>query len=119
MSNGEKRENGNFLSKYCLKTFHNNSFINQIYSNNTFIKVKYTFSDSVQLLPGYITGDSSDLVQSKRDRCKVDFDDAFVQELIEKIETLTNEKSDISHQLLQANSSQEESNKKVNILSMF
>ena len=47
----------------------------------------------------------------------MDFDDAFVQELIDKIETLTTEKSDISHQLLQATSSQEESNQKVNILS--
>ena len=66
-----------------------------------------------------MAGDNSDVVKPKRDKSKVDFDDAFVQELIDKIETLTQEKSDISHQLLQANSSQEESSKKVNILRLF
>ena len=54
-------------------------------------------------------------MQPKKEKSKVDFDDAFVQELMDKIETLTKEKSDISHQLLIAKSSQEESNKKVKI----
>ena len=42
-----------------------------------------------------------------------DFDDAFVQELLDKIETITNEKSDVSKELIQAKSSKEESDRMV------
>ena len=59
------------------------------------------------------TTDGSNLSNGKRDKSKVDFDDAFVQELMDKIEILTKEKSDISHELLQEKSLKEESNRKV------
>ena len=70
----------------------------------------------MQLYIGYLTKDGSDLGQIKREKpAKVDFDDAFVQELMDKIEILTKEKSDISHQLVQEKSLKEESNRKVNV----
>jgi len=59
------------------------------------------------------TTDGSNLSNGKREKPQVDFDDAFVQELMDKIEILTKEKSDISHELLQEKSLKEESNRKV------
>jgi hypothetical protein len=56
--------------------------------------------------------DGSNLSNGKREKPQVDFDDAFVQELMDKIEILTKEKSDISHELLQEKSLKEESNRK-------
>ena len=66
----------------------------------------------------YVSGyhdatDGSNLNNGKREKPQVDFDDAFVQELMDKIEILTKEKSDISHELLQEKSLKEESNRKV------
>ena len=66
----------------------------------------------------YVSGyhdatDGSNLNKGKREKPQVDFDDAFVQELMDKIEILTKEKSDISHELLQEKSLKEESNRKV------
>ena len=61
------------------------------------------------------TTDGSNLNNGKREKPQVDFDDAFVQELMDKIEILTKEKSDISHELLQEKSLKEESNRKVTI----
>ena len=52
----------------------------------------------------------------KNGKQPVDFDDAFVQELMDRIETLTKEKSDISQQLCQEKSSHEELNRNVNIM---
>ena len=54
----------------------------------------------------------------KNGKQPVDFDDAFVQELMDRIETLTKEKSDISHQLCQEKSSHEELNRNVNIMNI-
>ena len=67
------------------------------------------------LILGRIPNGESKLSSSKREKTEVDFDDAFVQELMEKIEALTTEKSEISHQFLQEKSLREESNRKVNI----
>ena len=66
----------------------------------------------------YVSGyhdatDGSNSNNGKREKPQVDFDDAFVQELMDKIEILTKEKSDISHELLQEKSLKEESNRKV------
>ena len=66
----------------------------------------------------YVSGyhdatDGSNSNNGKREKPQVDFDDAFVQELMDKIEILTKEKSDISHKLLQEKSLKEESNRKV------
>ena len=52
----------------------------------------------------------------KNGKQPVDFDDAFVQELMDKIEILTKEKSDLSTQLCQEKSSHEELNRNVNIM---
>ena len=52
----------------------------------------------------------------KNEKQPVDFDDAFVQELMDKIEILTKEKSDISTQLCQEKSAHEELNRNVNIM---
>ena len=52
----------------------------------------------------------------KNEKQPVDFDDAFVQELMDKIEILTKEKSDISTQLCQEKSVHEELNRNVNIM---
>ena len=64
------------------------------------------------------TTDGSNLSNGKREKPQVDFDDAFVQELMDKIEILTKEKSDISHELLQEKSLKEESNRKVTLFSL-
>ena len=55
----------------------------------------------------------------KNGKQPVDFDDAFVQELMDKIETLTKEKSDISTQLCQEKSQREELNRNVNIMNIY
>ena len=65
---------------------------------------------------GYHTKTVPEVGLTKREKTQIDFDDAFVQELLDKIETLTTEKTDISRQLLQEKSLHEESNRKVNIL---
>ena len=52
----------------------------------------------------------------KNEKQPVDFDDAFVQELMDKIEILTKEKADLSSQLCQEKSSHEELNRNVNIM---
>ena len=67
------------------------------------------------LYVGYHTKDESDSNPTKTEKTKIDFDDAFVQELMDKIETLTKEKSDSSRQYLEEKKLHDESNRKVNI----
>ena len=55
----------------------------------------------------------------KNEKQPVDFDDAFVQELMDKIELLTKEKSDISSQLCQEKSLKEELDRNVNIMNII
>ena len=56
-----------------------------------------------------------DSLDTKSGQPKSDPDDAFVQELMDKLELITGEKSEIAHELLQVKAMQEESNHTVRI----
>ena len=80
------------------------------------VGLKSTSCFKTFLIIGNNTGEHEvDSLDTKSGQPKSDPDDAFVQELMDKLELITGEKSEIAHELLQAKAMQEESNLMVRI----